>query len=101
MLLPDAETLGMSHRQCLELLESTEDTLDFLTSTLTYLIHAESQRPQSDAALIAEWKALEQEVFEVEQSLPGADVVAYQQAILTYGQRNHELRPHVDRYMAK
>lgn len=39
MLLRSAETLGMTQRQCLELLESAEDTLDFLT----YLIHAESQ----------------------------------------------------------
>jgi len=30
----------MNHNQCLELLEGVEDTLDFLTSTLTYLIHA-------------------------------------------------------------
>ena len=27
----------MNHNQCLELLEGVEDTLDFLTSTLTYL----------------------------------------------------------------
>lgn len=52
MLLPGAETLGMNQRRCLELLEGVEDTLDFLTSMLTYLIHAESQRPLPDATLI-------------------------------------------------
>ncbi|QGZ32796.1 hypothetical protein [Stutzerimonas stutzeri] len=55
MLLPGAEALGMTQRQCLDLLESAEDTLDFLTSSLTYLIHAESQQAQPDMALIAEW----------------------------------------------
>ena len=61
----------MTHNQCLELLESSEDTLDFLTSSLTYLIHAESQQAQPDAGLIAEWEALYQEVFEVQHALLG------------------------------
>lgn len=30
MFLTGAEALGMTHRQCLDLLESAEDTLDFL-----------------------------------------------------------------------
>ncbi|WP_157831711.1 hypothetical protein [Pseudomonas sp. YY-1] len=101
MLLPGAEALGMTHNQCLELLESAEDTLDFLTSSLTYLIHAESQQAQPDAALIAEWEALDQEVFDVQYSLPGSDAKTYQHVIKTYAQRNRELRPVVDRYMAK
>ncbi|AWF62397.1 hypothetical protein L4O78_005942 [Pseudomonas aeruginosa] len=37
MLLLGAEALGMTHNQCLDLLESAEDTLDFLKSSLTYL----------------------------------------------------------------
>lgn len=101
MLLPGAEALGMTHNQCLELLERAEDTLDFLISSLTYLIHAESQQAQPDADLIAEWEALDQEVFEAQDALPGSDVKAYQQVIETYGQRNRELRPVVDRYMGK
>ncbi len=101
MLLPGAEALGMTHNQCLELLERAEDTLDFLTSSLTYLIHTESQQAQPDADLIAEWEALDQEVFEAQHALPGSDVQAYQQVIETYGQRNRELRPVVDRYMGK
>lgn len=101
MLLPGAEALGMTHNQCLELLESAEDTLDFLTSSLTYLIHAESQQAQPDAGLIAEWEALDQEVFDVQHALLGSDVETYQQVIKTYGQRNRELRPVVDRYMTK
>ena len=101
MLLPGAEALGMTHNQCLELLESAEDTLDFLTSSLTYLIHAESQQAQPDAGLIAEWEALDQEVFEVQHALLGSDVETYRQVIKTYCQRNRELRPVVDRYMAK
>ncbi len=101
MLLPGAEALGMTHNQCLGMLESAEDTLDFLTSSLTYLIHAESQQAQPNTALIAEWEALDQEVFDVQHSLSGSDVKAYQQAIETYAQRNRELRPVVDRYMAK
>ena len=83
------------------LLESAEDTLDFLTSSLTYLIHAESQQAQPDFELIAEWKALGQEVFEVQHALPGSDVGIYQQVIKTYAQRNRDLRPVVDRYMTK
>ncbi len=70
MLMSGAEALGMTHRQCLELLESAEDTLDFLTSTLTYLIHAEGQQPQPDTALLSAWKTLKQEVFKLEYSLP-------------------------------
>lgn len=101
MLLPGAEALGMTQYQCLELLESAEDTLDFLISSLTYLIHAECQQAQLDTDLIAEWKALDREVFEVQHSLPGSDVRAYQQTIKTYGQRNRDLRQVVDRYMAK
>ena len=99
MLLLGAETLGMTHNQCLELLESAEDTLDFLISSLTYLIHAENQ--QAHAALIAEWDALDQEVFEVQHTLPGSDVETYRLVIETCAQRNRELRPVVDRYMAK
>ncbi|MEE4460536.1 hypothetical protein V2S84_00020 [Azotobacter chroococcum] len=101
MLLPEAEALGMNHRQCLELLESVEDTLGFLTSTLAYLIHAESQQSQPDAALITAWKALQQEIFDVEYALPGSYVTAYQQAIVTYSEHSRELRPLVDRYRAK
>lgn len=58
MLFPSAESQGMTHSQCLELLESIEDTLDFLTSTLAYLIHAENQQAQLNDALINAWKAL-------------------------------------------
>ena len=101
MLLLGAETLGMTHNQCLELLESAEDTLDFLISSLTYLIHAENQQAQPDAALIAEWDALDQEVFKVQHTLPGSDVETYRLVIETCAQRNRELRPVVDRYMAK
>lgn len=101
MLLLGAEALGMTHSQCLGLLESAEDTLDLLISSLTYLIHAESQLAQPNTGLIDEWEALDQEVFEVQHALPGSDVKTYQQIIKTYGQRNRELRSVVDRYMAK
>lgn len=40
--LPHAAELGITHSQCLELLESVEDTIDLFVSGLTYLIHAES-----------------------------------------------------------
>ncbi|MDX1366678.1 hypothetical protein [Pseudomonas sp.] len=43
MLLPGAEEQGMTHSQCLALLESGEDAIDFFVSGLTYLVHAESQ----------------------------------------------------------
>ena len=48
MLLPGAEALGLTHSQCLGLLESADDTLDFLNASLAYLIHAESQQAQPD-----------------------------------------------------
>ena len=101
MLLPGAEALGLTHSQCLGLLENADDTLDFLNASLAYLIHAESQQAQPDFELIAEWKALGQEVFEVQHALPGSDVGIYQQVIKTYAQRNRDLRPVVDRYMTK
>lgn len=50
---------------------------------------------------IAEWDALDQEVFEVQHTLPGSDVETYRLVIETCAQRNRELRPVVDRYMAK
>ena len=53
MLLPGAEALGLTHSQCLGLLESADDTLDFLNASLAYLIHAESQQAQPDFELIA------------------------------------------------
>lgn len=98
MLLYGAEQLGLNHRQCLEILEAVEDTLNFLVSTLTYLIHAEQQKPEPNLVLIAEWDALKQEVVDVEHSLPGSNVTAYQQAIRTYRQHFLDLRPIVDRY---
>ncbi|WP_147459031.1 hypothetical protein [Pseudomonas sp. AOB-7] len=100
MLLPGAEAHGMDHRQCLELLESTEDTLNFLTSTLGYLIHAESQKPFPDMQLIDDWNALKQEVFDVGYSLSGANVEIYKQIEQTYRGRNLELQSIVDIYMA-
>ena len=98
MLWPGANQLGLSHRQCLELLEGVEDTLNFLTSTLSYLIHADSQKPEPDHDLFAEWKALHQHVFDLGYSLPGSDATTYQTALQTYGQRVRELRPVVDQY---
>ena len=98
MLLHGAEQLGLSHRQYLEIVEAVEDTLDFLTSTLTYLIHAEKQQPEPNLVLIAKWDALKQEVLDLEHSLPGSNVTAYQQAIQTYRQHFLDLRPIVDRY---
>lgn len=99
MLLPGAEALGMTHSQCLELIERTEDTLHFLTSSLTFLIDAESKKAQPDLVLLAEWEALDQEVFDLTYSLPGTDVNAYQRVVEVYSLRNRELRPVVDRYI--
>ena len=42
-MLHRAPRLGMNQRQCPELLEGVEG-IDFLTSTLIYPIHAESQQ---------------------------------------------------------
>ena len=50
-MLHRAPRLGMNQRQCPELLEGVEG-IDFLTSTLIYPIHAESQRPLPNAILI-------------------------------------------------
>lgn len=63
MLLPGAGELGMTHSQCLELLERVEDAVDFFVSGLTYLIHAESQKAQPDLQLIAQWEAMESETL--------------------------------------
>ncbi|MFG0585814.1 hypothetical protein ACF8C1_21580 [Pseudomonas sp. zjy_9] len=65
MLLPEAEELGRTHGQCLELLESVEDTIDFFVSGLTYLIHAESKKGQPDLQLIAQWEAMDGEAFDL------------------------------------
>ena len=100
MLLPGAEEQGMTHSQCLELLESVEDTIDFFVSGLTYLIHAESQKAQPDLQLIAQWEAMDSEAFDLQYSLLNASVETYQQVLETYRQRSRELRVVVDRYMA-
>ncbi len=44
---------------------------------------------------------MDQEVFEVQHTLPGSDVETYRLVIETCAQRNRELRPVVDRYMVK
>ncbi|OHC30105.1 MAG: hypothetical protein A3J71_01570 [Pseudomonadales bacterium RIFCSPHIGHO2_02_FULL_60_43] len=90
----------MTHSQCLELLESVEDTIDFFVSGLTYLIYAENQNAQPDVQLIAQWEAMESEAFDLQYRLPGAAVEAYQQVLETYRQHSRELRLVVDRYMA-
>lgn len=100
MLLPGAAELGMTHSQCLELLESVEDTIGFFVSGLTYLIHAESQQAQPDLQLIAQWRAMHSEALDLEYTLPGATVEAYRQVLETYRQRSRELRLVVDRYRA-
>lgn len=100
MLLPGAEEQGMTHNQCLELLESVEDTIDFFVSGLTYLIHAESQKDQPDLQLIAQWETMDSEAFDLQYALPGASVETYQQVLETYRQRSRELNAVVVRYMA-
>lgn len=99
MLLRGAEGAGMSHRQCMELLEGAEDTLDLLASTLTYLIHAEMQKDRPNTVLVAEWTALRQEAFDVEHSLPGSDVATYQRVLEVYGHHARELGQLVRQYM--
>jgi len=100
MLLPGAEELGMTHSQCLELLESVEDTIAFFVSGLTYLIHAESQKAQPDLQWITQWEAMDSEAFDLQYSLLNASVETYQQVLDTYRQRSRELRLVVDRFMA-
>ena len=99
MLLLGAENSGLNHHQCLDLLESAEDTFDFLTATLTYLIHAEGQKNRPNKALITEWASLKQDVCDMEHSLPGSDVTTYQRAVEVYGQHLRELNLLVDQYM--
>ena len=98
MLLPGAEALGMNHSQCLELLESVEDTIHFYVSALTYLIHAESRKPQPDQQLIEQWQTMDGEAFDLQYRLPGSSVETYQQVLETYRQRSRELRQVVHRY---
>lgn len=88
MFLPGAEEQGMTQNQCLALLESVEDTIDFFVSSLTYLIHAEGQKAQPDLVLIAQWEAMDSEAFDLQYSLPGARVETYQQVLETYRQRS-------------
>ena len=100
-LIPGSAALGMTNWQCIDLMESAEDTLGAITSSLAYLIHQESQNAKPDTALIAEWEALDDEVFTLGNTgLLGADVETYQRVISTYRQRSKELRDVVDRYRA-
>jgi hypothetical protein len=99
MLLPGAEELGMTRSQCLEVLESVEDTIDFFVSRLTYLMHAESQKAQPDLHLIAQWEAMDSEAFDLQYRLPGASIETYQQVLETYRQRSRELRAVVNSHM--
>lgn len=81
-LIPGATEAGMTNMQCTELLETAQDTLAAITSTLTYLLDQENQKAQPDTALIAEWEAL-------------------QRVISTHQQRNNELAVVADRYSAE
>lgn len=100
-LIPGSAALGMSHWQCIDLMERAEDTLESVISSLTYLVHQESQKSQPNAALIAEWEALDNVVFNLDHSgLLDADVETYQRVISAYQQRNKELNEVVKRYMA-
>lgn len=100
-LIPGSAVLGMTNWQCIDLMESAEDTLGAITSSLSYLLHQESQKAKPDTALITEWEALDDEVFTLGNTgLLGADVETYQRVISTYRQRSKELRDVVDRYRA-
>lgn len=100
-LIPGSAALGMTNWQCIDLLERAEDTFDSIISSLTYLIHQESQKAEPDTTLIAEWEALDDVVFSLDHSgMLNADVETYQQVISTYQQRNKELNEVVKRYVA-
>ena len=100
-LIPGSAALGMTNWQCIDLMESAEDTLGAITSSLSYLLHQESQKEKPDTALITEWEALDDEVFTLGNTgLLEADVETYHRVISTYRQRSKELRDVVDRYMA-
>ncbi|MDP3795451.1 MAG: hypothetical protein Q8R13_06070 [bacterium] len=100
-LIPGSAALSMTNWQCIDLMESAEDTLGAITSSLSYLIHQESQNAKPNTALITEWEALDDEVFTLGNTgLLGADVETYQRVISTYRQRSKELREVVDRYRA-
>ena len=100
-LLRGATAAGLTNWQCVDLLERAEDTFHGIISSITYLVHQESQKAEPDTALIAEWEALDDVVFNLDQSgMLDADVETYQQVISTYQQRNKELNEVVNRYMA-
>lgn len=101
MLLPDAEALGLTHGQCLTLIESAEDTLDFLTSTLTFLIDKESKLLEVNTAQLQEWQMLKQRVFEESYALPAPSVRVYEDLITTYQKISRDLEPLVSLYMAR
>lgn len=52
--------------------------------SLTYLIHAESQRIQPNLLLITQWEAMDQDSVGLQYSLPGANVETYQQVLEAY-----------------
>lgn len=101
-LIPGATAAGMSTMQCTELLETAQDTFSAVTSTLTYLLDQESKKAQPDTVLIAEWEALDDEVFTLSNfGLLNADVGTFQRVISTYQQRNNKLAVVADSYSAE
>jgi hypothetical protein len=93
-LIPGAAARGMNNSQCTQLIERAEDTLHTTLSILSYLMHQEGLRSQPDAALMAQWQALLEEVTELDhRGLIGADVDTYQCVIETYQEHNRTLNP--------
>jgi hypothetical protein len=101
MFIHGAKDLGMTQAKCLDLLERTDDTLDFLISSLTYLLHAEKIKPLPNPILITEFDALKKEALNVQNSLPGSHVNNYQRALKKYGRHNQEINSIVESYMTK
>ncbi|GLX91810.1 hypothetical protein Pfra02_43780 [Pseudomonas fragi] len=100
-IIPGATAACLTHLQCVDLIESAEDTFNSITSNLSYLLHQEQQKADPDTALIAIWEALLDEVLDLGHfGLLEADVDTYQQVIKTYQQRNRELNAVSERYMA-
>lgn len=95
-LIPGAAAAGLSNRQCTQLIERAEDTLQTTISNLSYLMHQEGLRRQPDAALMAQWQALLEEAIELDhRGLIGADVGTYRRVIETYQHHNRALTPKV------
>ncbi|KAF0862207.1 hypothetical protein [Pseudomonas sp. LD120] len=93
VLILGAESKQMGHKECLQLLESIEDVHNHLISLLTFLIDCERKQQCPKKMMLVRWERLLTRSIDLEGSLPGSHVSAYQYALSEFQHGISELEP--------